>query len=183
MLSHVLETAAPGGSCRAEAHRQAACGAHTVMVAQVYDWEHAALMESMALCLHTDATAASVMPLSAGLSSASCRSSKHGFEYVMRIVCVSLDLTVPHQASSQLEGSAPHKTVRPQKGLQADSWLPVLDSIILPEEVSMKPAQPQPFPPHSYRKRRVPQPAKLLCAALPCALSNSVPHWIAVTNA
>ena len=73
-LSHVSNMAAPGGSCRAEAHRQAACGAHTVVVAQVYDWQHAALMERRALCLHTDAVPASVMPSSAGPSSACCRS-------------------------------------------------------------------------------------------------------------
>ena len=96
---------------------------------------------------------------------------------------VFLDLTVPHQASGQLQSSAPHKAVCPHKGLQADSWLPMLDSITMPEEVSMKPAQPQAFPLHSYRKRGVPQPAKLLCAAQPCALSNDVPYRIAVTNA
>ena len=86
-----------------------------------------------------------------------------------------LDLTVPHQASGQLKCSAPHKAVRPHKGLQADRWLSVLDSINLSEEVSMKLTQPQAFPLDSYRQRRVPQPAKLLCAAQPCALSSVMP--------
>ena len=153
------------------------------MVAQVYDRQHAALMESMALYLHTDAMPASIMPSSAGPSSAGCtiRSVASSTEQSV-YTPVLLDLTVPYQASSQLEGSAPHKAVRPHKGLQADKWLSVLDSITLPEEVSMEPAQAQAFPLDSYCQRRVPQPAKLLCAAQPCALSNIVPHWTAATD-
>ena len=55
--------------------------------------------------------------------------------------------------------------MRPDEGILADFRLLCSAVAMLPEEVSVQAHQPQAFPLHSQRQRRIPKLAQLLCAA------------------
>ena len=192
---------APRYSRRCQAHREPAAGMDSVVVAQVNDRQQAALVECSSGCLlstsgltvqvfrpHGTPSLRLLSPSGSGarrLATLRCILARN--QVCKRsLLCARLLLTpllchlritdheeADHLVSSQLQSPAADQAVRPDEGLQADLRLLCCAFVAgLPKEVGVQARQPQAFPRHSQRQRRVPQAAQLLCAARPHSLNR-----------